>query len=494
VTAISSYARARAVVAGRAFSIATRRHVHLSDTPLVFVPLAMAGEASAPLAAMIGTQPDKPTLLLVPQPRNRDLRFGFAASLADIVLDYVHSCSQRVEISANEQVFLDAPQLLVPNAAGVGFVKLLGRSTRYRRTTGPYPVPPQVPLLGRWLTHLSERSEFAGSSALLAMTSALGMHWATGQSALEDANLAALLGWIDPPDGVTGPDAALAAEDPLIWPPAGPSTDPAFDNEILAPAIRAWTDAATDSPKRHRALNTLERALRGQLEPTWQLMWRAIDVLRRLPAADSVDTRWTTDRRDFSRYHQYVTDGGLPQARRDGAVAAARKLRNLEREQDLYDATRALEDPLVMANYRITGAAFQGTVVQVDRDRRVPGGKGRAVTRPLIVVSTTDPAHLAISTKVQAPTRSGQTGTIVQIDRQPDTTLVTLELSGGMTAAKVPPPGTVPEMDEHITYTSAYPESFRKVELPPPDQTPWTHGGPPKPYTPTNDDAQEVWE
>jgi hypothetical protein len=494
VSAISSYARARAVSAGHAFPIATRRHVHLSARPLVFVPLAMAGEANAPLAAMIGTDRARPTLLIVPQPRNRDLRFAFAASLADIVLDYLRSCTRSAEMLGNDQVFLDAPQLLVPNVAGIGFVKLLGRSTRYRRTTGPYPVPPQVPMLGRWLTYLDERSEHPGSSVLLAMTSVLGMHWASGQSALEDANLAALLGWVDPRDGVAGRDAAIAAEDPLVCPPAGPSTDPAFDNVTLAPTIRDWSSAEPDSPKWKRAQRTLERELRAQTEPTWQLMWRALDVLHGLPVADSVATRWTTDRRDFSRYHTYVNNGGLPQARRDGAVMAARRLRNLETEQNQYTAAQAADDPLIMANYRITGLAFKGTVVEVDRDRRVPGSKGRAVTRPVIRVRTADPVHLATGTAVQSPARPKQVGTIVQIDREPDATTVTLEISGGMTTAKVPPAGTVPELDEDLTYTSAYSESFSRIELPKTEDTPWTHGGPPQPYVPTNDDAQEVWE
>ena len=71
------------------------------------------------------------------------------------------------------------------------------------------------------------------------MTAALADHWATGQSATEDANLAALLGWIDPPDGMTGPAAARAAEDPVRCPPAGPVTDPTFDNEVLAPILQA---------------------------------------------------------------------------------------------------------------------------------------------------------------------------------------------------------------------------------------------------------------
>jgi len=494
MSAVSSYAKALAVAAGRAVPIATRRHVYLSDRPLVFVPLALAGEANAPLAAMIGTSPHDPYMLLVPQPRNRDLRFGFAASLAEVVLAYVRSCTARFEVVGTDRLFLDAPQLLVPNAAGLGFVKLLGRSTRFRRTNGPYPVPAGVPLLGRWLTHLGERSEHPGSSAMLAMTQTLSAHWASGQSAVEDANLAALLGWIDPPEGVCGSEAALAAEDPLVWPPAGPSTDPAFDNEVLAPAIRAYQSATPDSPKRRRAVETLERELRGQMEPTWRLMWHAIKVLRRLPAAETVETRWTADRRDFSRYHDYLSTDGRPQARRDGAVAAARRLQSLEREQTTFDAARALDDPLVMASYRVTGEAFQGTVVSVDRNRRILSERGRRVTRPKVVVGTGDPVHLPVGESLRAPQRIKQNARITEIARSADGVLVTLELDGGMGRAAVPAPGSVPEVGDEITYTSVYPDAIRSPDLPPTDQTPWTHGGPPRPYVPTDDDAREAWE
>ena len=491
---ISSYAKALAVTTGRAVPITSRRHVFLSERPLVLVPLALAGEANAPLAAMVGTDPDQPTVLVVPQPRNRDLRFGFAAQLADVVLAYVRSCTGPSEIIRNKVVYLNAPQLLLPNAAGLTFVKLLGRSTRFRRTSGPYPVPPTVPLLGRWLTHFGERSECPGSSSMLAMTQALSMHWATGQSAIEDANLAALLGWIDPPAGVTGPDAAIAAEDPLVWPPAGPITDPGFDNHVLAPAIRRFDESPPDSPKRDHALRTLERELRGQMEPTWRLMWRAVDVLRSVPAADTVDSRWITDRAEFSRYLEWLDTDGRPQARRDGAVPAARRLQMLEREQTTYDATRALDDPLVMAGYRVTGEAFCGTVVAVDRGRRIRSGKGRLVTRPLLEVRTTDPVHLPRGASLRSPARMKQTATIVDISRDPDAVLVTLELEGGMGGGATPPPGTVPDQGDEVTYTSVYPDGIRTPELPSTDRTPWTHGGPPPPYVPNDDDAREAWE
>ncbi|MEV4344987.1 hypothetical protein AB0J83_10965 [Actinoplanes sp. NPDC049596] len=483
MSAISSYARALAVDGGRAYPIATRRHLHLSDHPLVFVPLTMAGEANAPLAAMIGTDRDAPTMLFVPQPRNRDLRFAFADELASIVLRYIEDRPrQGLETYGKEARarYLDAPQMLVPNPAGAAFVRLFGRSTRFRRTTGEYAVAPQVPLLGRWLTWWGERSEHPGSSALVPMTSALGQHWATGQSALEDANLAALVGWI-----ASGAEAARDAEDPTIWPPAGPSTDPTFDNEILAPAIRLY-----DQGKHERALVVLERDLRSQLEPTWRLMWQAIDLLRALPAGDTVPDRWADDRIEFTNYHQYVGGGGFPQARRDGAVAAARRLQRLEREQNEYDATRALDDPLVMANFRVTGEAFTGTVVEVEPDRRIVSDKGRRILRPRVVVRTGDPVRLTAGTTLRSPSRPKQNATILSITGDRVELQIENDMGRGATAA----PGSVPFLSDELTYTSVFPEGMRSPALPAPEDTPWTHGGPPRPYQPTDDDAREVWE
>ena len=82
----------------------------------------------------------------MPQPRNRDQRFAFAAELAEIVLPYLDSfrgVSEAVPTDRGRDVrhrYVDAPQLLVPNPAGVTFLRLLGRSTRFRRADGDYPV------------------------------------------------------------------------------------------------------------------------------------------------------------------------------------------------------------------------------------------------------------------------------------------------------------------------------------------------------------------
>lgn len=516
MSAIRAYAMALAVAADRAQPVATVRHLHLADAPMVFVPLTMAGEANAPLAAMVGTDRSAPNVLVVPQPRNRDLRMRFAADLADVLLPEIERCCAEVELVGELRRSTDAPQLLVPNTGGIRFIRLLGRATRFRSTTGEYPVDAGVPLLGRWLTWFAERAEHPGSATTLAMTEALSLHWATGQSAVEDANLAALLAWIAAPrggpsglDGELGRLAASAAEDPHRWPPAGPATDPGFDNRVLAPAIAAYDEAEPGSNAQLAACDAVEAAVLTQLEPTWWLMWQAVDLLRELGPGSSVEQRWASDRARFTGFADHVAEHPAPQPRRDGAVAAAVRLSRLEREQVGYDAARAFDDPLVMAAHRVTGEAFAGTVVALDRDRRVPTARGALVTRPMLRVATGDPVHLGVGTRLVAVDRPNQTATVLAVEYGPvgnagpgnsagpppgeSQTVVTLELNGGMGRSKVPPPGTVPDLGDRLCYTSVLPESVPAATLPPVEETPWTHGGPPQPYLPAEQDAQEAW-
>jgi hypothetical protein len=493
VSILTALARAEAVESGKAQPLTTVRHTHIAANPLVLVPLSLAGEAAAPLAAIVGSDPDEPRLLVVANPRDRTQRFDFVAELARVVLSYIDGCARTVDAGASgtKLRYAEAPQVIVPNRGGIEFVRLLGRSTRFRRPFGPYPVHRTVPILGQWFTFLRERADHPGSSMLLAMTSVLGEHWATGQSGLEDANLAALLGWIDPPGGLDGATAAALAEDPLRSPPAGPSTDPTFDNEILAPALAAVARSGDDFA-RERALAALTAAVADQMRPTWDLTWRAVRLLRGRPAGASVETRWAMDRDAFTMYHMALADGtALPQPRRDSAVAAAGRLDRLEREQARFDAQRALDDPLVMAEFRLAGEAFTGTVVAASPNRVDTSGK-KASLRPHITVQTDDPVRLEPGALLVSPARLAQQAMVVEVTSVD----VTLELSKGMgRSTKQPAPGSVPEVGDRVTYgpvTDAYQPPGR---FPSRDDTPWTHGGPPPSveYGPSENDAVEDW-
>lgn len=482
MSTLTALARAEAAATGVAQPIATVRHLHLAEHPLVLIPLTLAGEANAPLAALVGTAPETPRLLVVPQPRNRDQRFAFAAALAETVLRHVDEHRGRTEavpVDRGRDVrhrYADAPQLLVPNPGGIEFVRLFGRATRFRRTDGDHPVPPTVPLLGRWLTFYAERAEQPGSSALVALTEALTGHWATGQSSLEDAHLGALLAWLAPPAGTSGAEAAAAAEADL--PPAGPATDPEFDNSVLAPLIEAYQLAALP-PGRQRAYAELEAVLRAQLMPTWELTWRGISLLRALPPGARVAGRWAEDRDAFTDHAAHVDAGGRPQPRHDGAVAAAARLHRLERAATAYAAQRAYDDPLVLAEHRLAGEAFAGEVVLADPTRVDDSGR-RPVLRPRILVRTRDRIVLAAGAVLYSPARPAQKARVVLVTTADDApTDVVLELSGGMGRALTPAPGSVPELGERLCYTVLTDAYAPPAAFPAPEQTPWTHGGPP---------------
>ncbi|MFV0135826.1 hypothetical protein ACLGIH_21860 [Streptomyces sp. HMX87] len=509
---ITTLARLEAVRAGRARPTATVRHRHLSDRPLVFVPLTTAGEAGAPLGALVGTDRDAPHLLVVPQPRDRDLRFAFLAELADIVLPYVESYADAVEaaertetdpetgkrVKVEVDLCADAAQLIVPSRAGIDFVRLLGRSMRFRRTAeqdpeAPHPAPPRVPLLGRWLTHYGERARVPGSSLLLAMTDLLGRHWATGQSTLEDQHLAALLAWIDPPEGAVGAEEALRAElardadGQLLCPPAGPATDPAFDNKRLAPAVERYDRARTalaaaeDGPaadERLGALAAAEREIRdlvaGHTRPAWDAVWRGLELLRELPAGAHVEERWTRDRWSFTGHRDRIAAGEPPQPRHDDAVTAANKLATREREQARLEAQEALDDPLVMAGRRLAGEAFAGEVTDVVM---AYSESRRPSPRPLVTVRTDDRPQLGERVKVYRSL--GGKPQAAEFAGQEDEGVYVLRIVDRMGRGREPEAGSVPEKGDRVCFTLFEHEQRGGAKLPDRERTPWTHGGPP---------------
>jgi hypothetical protein len=416
-------ARVEAVAAGRAQPIARVRHVYLSPRPLVCVPLALAGEAAAPLAMMLGTQREQPRVLVVPQPRDRQLRQEFVAELAAVVEEY--DCEE--------------PQLIVPNRAGIDFLRLLGRSTRFH----------DGDRVGRWLTHFTDRADCPGSAALLAATEALTLHWATGQSAMEDANLATVLAWIEgrPAEEVEGLNA-------------GPQTDPVFDNTVLGPLIDAYDRGDLE------AAPAIGKVLCDQLDVTWRHIWHAVEILRLLPEASTVAERWLWDVAAYTAFAGQQDEE--PQPVRDGAVAAAVRLDQWERARVRYDAQRAFDDPLAMAAYRLTGEAFRCVVVKVEPDRK----EGRKL-RPRVTVVADSDVDVRVGETVASPSRRGQVAEVVGVDGR----TVMLMLTNGMGRGVVPAAGSVPEVGEDLVYTTLN-EAFRRpATFPDPESTPWTHGG-----------------
>ncbi|MBF6361128.1 hypothetical protein IU447_13495 [Nocardia farcinica] len=480
---VSVLARLEAMEKMSATVVTRFRHRRLSPRPLVLVPLTMAGEAGSPLAVMVGDAKRSPRLLVVGQPRDRNQRFAFVAELSQIVMDYINSCRvdrRATSTRGNESrsYYTDAPQILVPNPGGIKALADLGRVCRYRRTDGEYPVPAGVPELGMWLTFLADTAEQAGTSMLMAVTDMLTEHWATGQSTLEDQNLASLMAWIAPPDGLTVEQALADAENAIVCPPAGPATSPEFDNIYLAPAIKRFdaARAAGDRDAAAAAAADLRDLINEQIKPTWRLMWAAIAQLRGVPEAPRAATRFRSDCIWFTQYSDYQdSPEARPQRARDTAMGAARRLSRLERALADFEADMALDDPFVLADRRSIGEAFAGEVVAVEPDRVVTNDKNRQVLRPLVTIHTLDPTRLADGTTLISPSLpTGHKAVIIATELDSEASLVTVEITGGMGRARIPKPGTVPTLGQRIAYLPD--PGWRPTPVfPEPGPAAWTH-------------------
>jgi hypothetical protein len=158
----------------------------------------------------------------------------------------------------------------------------------------------------------------------------------------------------------------------------------------------------------------------------------------------------------------------------------------LERRRAKFDAQRAFDDPLIMAEYRLTGEAFTGTVTA--------SGPGRRPLRPHLVVATRDRIQVGVGDGPLAnAAQPRQHATILEIHRASGTFEISLELQGGMGKGRAPRPGSVPSVGDTVCFTMLTGDYQPRGQFPDRDHTPWTHGGVGS-HQPTSDnDAVEEW-
>jgi hypothetical protein len=407
VDSVDTLQSIQAARSGHAVPRLMYRHDHLAAQPFVISGFHLAGDQGAVMALMWGSDPATPSMVIVPEPRDRDLRFQRMAEFADALVGYLSSIPDG-----------QAPQVVFPNASTAGWLlKLVGRFTRYRPETNT--APESVAEMGRLLSLLYEQKRIPGSSTVLTMTEVLSRQFANGQLNAENENLLTQLAWITPPTGSDGRTAALAAENEL---PVGPLTDPQWDADVLEPAMAIYRQARDVS---ERALLDAERQLttrhREALQPGWLATWTALDVMRGLPEARHVSSRWAEDVWRWENYAPAVFDGSRRFSIHPTPIGSAILLHTLEDAVQDLAHEMAVDDPLVLARHELAGRAVTGSVVAVDlADRDVV--KGKLLIRPTLQIDTIDPALVPIGTdlflttdpavKVKVIAKAGLTVTI----------------------------------------------------------------------------------
>lgn len=353
---LSLLTRVLAYEQGRAQPCSSHRLIAIRPDALVLSVLAMAGEDTTVHIAACGALGALPSVRSVPDPKVRDEQYRLFRWLGERFEEYFSRCR-----SAGTY-----PQIWVPSAAAASHLDTLADRLRFSKNS------PEVRRFGELLTYCTERFPVSGQQSLRTATSALNLHWATGQDQSEDEHLLTLLTWLEPPIGQNLLAAVARAERV----PMGVKTDPDYDRDILAPLVISYDDArrAGSSPAVLAVkAQLIHDALKPVVMPIHEATQRAISLVANsgrqpLPSLAEIEER---EAEEFASFME-SRDRGYHLPLRDSPKLAAFRLSAREDAVENAEAATLLGDRIARARGRLNGLVARGEVLERARIRVAP--------------------------------------------------------------------------------------------------------------------------
>ena len=460
-----AYLAVEAAAAGNAVEQSLYRHTHLVDEPLGIVLFHPAAEPFAPAAIAYGTSIGDRHNAVCRDPRNREMLFASLTPFAEwFNTMFELPGASREANKQGDEIATGIPQVIVPNPGTWTALGLLGRRLAYLSAPEGETPPQQLVTLGQHHQFLV-RHDMDGQQITVPMTSLLNDHWATPLSDEESLSLPALDAWVAPPKGGNGWDTAWEAETL----PMGPLASAESDSDLDA-LLRARRDETEGSSKAKALDRKVDGLLTGWLDDPWDLLWSTWQRERKHDEAHHVEGRVVTDAEAYTNHLNWQTRAGGRRRTRATARQAAVTRNDYERATQRLAYEEAVDDPLRLVPHLLDGKGFTGTVGDADvNHRRIPDGKKRLVSRPLITVEADREIFLARGTELTWPDGVAQVWVVDEITNGGKT--VTLYRNTGT----APPPGErlIPGVGERVAFTTLTPPGNYRMRLS--ATPPWTH-------------------
>lgn len=348
IDALTLVLKAKALREGKAVALNTAGRWSIAEHPLVLVTALLSGEDATLLGFMCGEEGAEPEFSCILEPRNRDSQYDFFMRFGHRLRRYLLDCQERHT----------RPQFVVPNEATVRHLEALAH--RVLGLNIGKKIEADNPALwsrhreirmslGAPLAFLRRRVLTPGQQLVVPATTMLTSLWTTGQSAMEDQQLATVLAWIR---GCDIDDAENAGSAPRLR--------PEFDRDVYDKMLRR---ARRPDASEVEILEAFKPELRKQLVCVYDDTVLAVELARtRFRRAPHLDELSEVEDEAFTYFIE--TLGEEMPSRGALGGSATRTFELNEAMESIVEHLFARHDPLTRLRMRIAGELIEGTVEQ----------------------------------------------------------------------------------------------------------------------------------
>lgn len=344
---------------------------------LILSFLRMGGE-SAPWGLAVGHPGKKPTLLTVPEGRNRDLVADMAAKLAPVLLEHFYHPSSSDLAQRDDLDALPLRQLWLPNASHLEMLHHLAYSYTFTKWVEQERAK-TLNRLGRLTGWLFRESQRPGQLTVMVTTEALKNSYVFPAQDIRQSHLGFLLAWLRTSGGREKRAAAAADAEQLS---IATTLDPSIERDSLEKEVERYNHAVKvgESGKAKTAEDKIRRSLEAELLRRFTLTEQAVEVLRadKRQQNTGVTTLVKVSRDRF--WFDYLRREAERQVRGDANVytpspetdrnprAAAAQYYLSQASEEVRASVLLHDDPALQNEAIAAGEAFRGKIISVKNE------------------------------------------------------------------------------------------------------------------------------